>query len=308
MWARLIEWIRGLLVEALALTSALLASISSVVITPVAKEGMAMRLMVVRSAFGALFVSVAILLLPAETGLGKVTGLGLAVILVVSAPVFAVGAVAYYRSIESMGLARTYPLVNIFPLFSTMLAIVLLGERPHWPVLAGTLVIVAGVWLVGSRRENNEGRFGLISGFAAYKWIAVMVGAAILFAISTTANKVALNTGLSPLLVNLGRTACAGSLTMAVGRTWGRGLGLRALPRASWMRIAFAALIADLVGHYMYFTAMQMGELSTVVPLAATTPLFIIPLAYVILKESINWSTSLGTLLTVVGVVLVLLS
>jgi len=296
-----------LLVEGLALTSALLASISSVVITPVAKEGMAMRLMVVRSAFGALFVSVAIVLLPAETGLGKVSGLGLAVILAVSAPVFAVGALAYYRSIESMGLARTYPLVNIFPIFSTLLAIVLLGERPHWPVLAGTVVIVAGVWLVGSSGEDNEGHSGLISGVAAYKWIAVMVGAAFLFAISATANKVALNTGLSPLVVNLGRTACAGFLTMAVGRTWGGGLGLRGLPRASWIRIAIAALVADLVGHYMYFAAMQMGEVSTVVPLSATTPLFVIPLAYVVLKESVSWSTALGTLLTVVGVAMVLL-
>jgi transporter family protein len=129
-----------------------------------------------------------------------------------------------------------------------------------------------------------------------------------MFAITTTANKVALNTGLSPLLVNLVRAVCAGALTMVAGNVSGRSLGLSTLPRASWMRIAVCALVTDLVGLYMYFTAMQMGELSTVVPLAATTPLFTIPLARVVLKESVSRATASGTLLMVVGAVLVLLS
>lgn len=297
-----------MLIEGLALGSALLTSVSSVIITPVAKEGMAMRLLVVRSAFAAVFIVVALILLPTEAGFGTVTGSGLGVILLVSGPVFAAGALIYYGAVRSLGLARTYPLVNIFPLFSTLLAVLLLGERPGWQVLVGTMIIVAGVWLVAPSEGGKAAGLESPTSPAAHMWIALMVGASILFAVSTTANKIALNTGLSPMLVNLGRTVCAGSLTMAVGRTSGRGLSLGALPRTSWVRIAVSALVADLIGHYMYFTAMQMGDVSTVVPLAATTPLFVIPLAYLVLKESVSWAMALGTVLTVVGVTLVLVS
>lgn len=297
-----------MLIGSLALGSAFLAGVSTVVITPVAKQGMAIRLLVVRSGFAALFVSVGLLVLPRDIGLGTITSFGVAVILFVSGPVFALGALIYYRGIRLLGVARAYPMVNIFPLFSTMLAVLLLGERPHWLVLAGTIIIVCGVWLVAPSAGQHEGRFRFFADHTAHTWMAIMAGAALLFAISNTANKVALDTGLSPLLVNLGRTVCAGSLTLVAGLAWGRSLSLRTLPRLSWALIAVAAFLADLVGHYMYFLAMQLGQVSTVVPLAATTPLFVVPLARVVLKETITWPVAVGTALTMVGVVLVAVS
>jgi transporter family protein len=95
---------------------------------------------------------------------------------------------------------------------------------------------------------------------------------------------------------------------MVAGRAWGRSLSLRTLPRMSWALIAISAFVADLVGHYMYFLAMQLGQVSTVVPLAATSPLFVIPMAHVVLKETITWPVAVGTLLTMVGAVLVAVS
>jgi len=296
------------LIEGLALGSASLAGVSSVVIKPVAKQGMAIRLLVVRCGFAALFISVGLFLLPPEIGFGTITSFGVGVTVFISGPVFALGTLIYYRGIRSLGLARAYPMVNTFPLFSTLLAVLLLGERPHWLVVVGTIIIVGGVWLVALSAGQTGGRFRFSADHTAYRWMAIMAGASLLFAINTTANKVALEAGLSPLLVNLGRTVCAGSLTMAAGLAWGRSLDLRTLPRMSWALIAISAFVADLVGHYMYFLAMQLGQVSTVVPLGATTPLFIIPMAHVVLKETITWPTAVGTLLTMVGVILVAVS
>jgi drug/metabolite transporter (DMT)-like permease len=219
--------------EGMAFGSAFLSSVSSVVITPVAKEGMALRLLVVRSGFAALFISSALLLVPAKTAFGNVTALGVGAILLVSGPVFGLAALVYYRGIQSLGLAKAYPVVNVFPLFSTLLAVLLLGERPHWLAVAGTVVILAGVWLVSSTTEGSRPQSTLSTKASAYKWIGVMIGTAVLFAVSTTANKVALDTGLSPLLVNLGRMVCAGSMGVVASLAGRRGLGFRTLPRLS---------------------------------------------------------------------------
>jgi drug/metabolite transporter (DMT)-like permease len=294
--------------DILALASALLAGLSTVIITPVAKQGMASRLLVVRSGFAVLFIPLALLALPQEIGFGTITGFGVSVVLLVSGPLFALGTLIYYRGIRSLGLGRAYPMVSTFPLFSTLMAVLVLGERPHWLVLVGTVIIVAGVWLVARAAARDGSRLRFSLDHAACTWLAIMAGAALLFGISNTANKLALDTGLSPLLVNLGRIACAGSLTAAAGLAWGSGLSLRSLPRRSWALIAISAFTGDLVGNWLYLLALQLGHVSTVVPLAATSPLFIIPMARLVLKETITRPLAVGTMLTMVGVVLVAVS
>jgi drug/metabolite transporter (DMT)-like permease len=294
-----------MLIGGLALGSAFMAGVGSVVITPVAKQGMAVRLLALRSGFAVLFISVGLFALPREIGFGTVTSLGVVLTLVVSGPAFALGALIYYRGIRSLGLARAYPLVGIFPLFSTVMAVLLLGERPHWLVVAGTIIVVAGVGLVAPGAEQRAPQSRVSADRVSYRWMAIMAGAALLFAVCNTANKVALEEGLSPLLVNLGRTVCAGSLATVAGLARGRGLSLRTLPRMSWALIATSALAVDLVGNCMYLAAMQFGQVSTVVPLASTSPLFVIPIAHVVLKETITWPVVVGSVLTMVGAIIV---
>jgi len=295
-------------IEALALGASFLTGVSSVLITPVAKGGKAVRLMVVRSAFAALFVSASLLILPQTTAFGLVTLRDVSLVFLISGPAFSAGALVYYRGIRSIGLARAYPMVNIYPLFSILFAVLLLGERPHWQVIVGTAIIVAGACLVARSGEESQTGASAPPGTSTYKWMALLVVASLLFSVSTTANKVALTGGLSPMLVNLARSLCALLLGTAMAMADGGGLSLGTLPRSFWGRIAASSLVADLVGHYIYFLAMQRGQVSTVVPLAATTPLFVIPLAHFVLKESVTWRTVVGTLLTVAGVVLVVIS
>src|SRR4030042_4159084 len=181
-----------MLIGGLALGAAFLAGVSSVVITPVAKQGMAIRLLVVRSGFAALFISAALLVLPPEIGFGTITSFGVGVVLFISGPVFALGALIYYRGLRSLGLARAYPMVNTFPLFSTLLAVLLLGERPHWLVGVGTMIIVLGVWLAARSADQAGGRFGFSADHTTYRWMAIMAGASLFFFSPTHPHNVAL--------------------------------------------------------------------------------------------------------------------
>lgn len=295
-------------IEALALGASFLSAMSSVLIAPVAKGGKALRLMVVRLGFAALFITAFLLILPQGAALEHVTLRDLSLVLLISGPAFSVGSVIYYRGVRAIGLARAYPMVSMSPLFSTLFAILLLGERPHWQVIIGTLTIVAGACLVAPGRDEPPTATSASPGTSAYKWIILLVGASLIFAVSTTANKAALTGGLSPMLVNLARSLCGLLLGTTFAMASGGGLSLGTLPRGSWARIAASSLVTDFVGHYMYFAAMQRGQVSVVVPLASTTPLFVIPLARFVLNESVTWRTVVGTLLIVAGVILVVIS
>src|SRR5574341_1956768 len=54
----------------------------------------------------------------------------------------------YYTGITRLGVSRAGPLRAISPLFALILAVIFLRERPAPIVYAGTVLIVASVWLI----------------------------------------------------------------------------------------------------------------------------------------------------------------
>ena len=61
-----------------------------------------------------------------------------------------------YASVRRIGAARASPLFSTSPLWATLLAFLFLGERPNGIVIAGTLVIVAGVVVIVTERRGGE--------------------------------------------------------------------------------------------------------------------------------------------------------
>ena len=60
-----------------------------------------------------------------------------------------------FFAITRIGAARASPLFSSSPLWATVLAVIFLGERPHWVVVIGTLCIVAGaIIIITERRER----------------------------------------------------------------------------------------------------------------------------------------------------------
>ncbi len=66
-----------------------------------------------------------------------------------------------YASIGRIGAARAAPLFSTAPLWSTILAVAFLGERPNGLIIGGTLAIVAGViFIVQEGRNSGPARRG----------------------------------------------------------------------------------------------------------------------------------------------------
>lgn len=57
-----------------------------------------------------------------------------------------VGFVWWYEGVKALGASRAALFVNLVPVFGTLLAALLLGERLGWPQLWGGMLVIAGVF------------------------------------------------------------------------------------------------------------------------------------------------------------------
>ena len=60
-----------------------------------------------------------------------------------------------FASISRIGAARASPLFASSPVWSTILAVAFLGERPNGLIIGGTVAIVAGVILIVTEGRKN---------------------------------------------------------------------------------------------------------------------------------------------------------
>ena len=66
---------------------------------------------------------------------------------------YPLGRTLNYASVRRIGAARAAPLFSSSPLWSVVLAVAFLGERPNVMIIAGTVAIVAGVVLIVTERH-----------------------------------------------------------------------------------------------------------------------------------------------------------
>ncbi len=63
-----------------------------------------------------------------------------------------IAAIVWFRMIYDVGPSRASMMIYMFPLVGVLLGITFLGERLSWQVVAGGLLILAGIYFVNSKR------------------------------------------------------------------------------------------------------------------------------------------------------------
>ena len=181
------------------------------------------------------------------------------------------------------------------PLIASGLAILLLGERVTPPIVAGTLVIVAGAILL-----SLSGRH---VGFRV-RHLGYPLLAASCFGVVAVVRKLGLQEA-GPLFdsaINI--TAAMVASTAFVVTSGNRG-ALRCDRRSLLYFIGGG--IAENGGVFLVLVALGLGDVSVVIPLAGTAPLFVLLLAYLFTSaaEKLTWRVVVGAVLIVLGVVLI---
>jgi drug/metabolite transporter (DMT)-like permease len=227
-----------------------------------------------------------------------------------------VGDLLYFRSLDLAGVSWTMPVASVNPLWAVLLAALFIDEPLSWSLLAGTLLVIAGLILV-SRSTNNTGsvadrrqRIGLLLALLAS--VAWGVGQVILKPAAEGLDAVVANSLRQPMgtLIMLGLVLARGLWPpsrhkLAAQVTRGTWQDLRELDRRSWLTIITASLVGTGLGSLLFVMAIQSIGAGRTAVLTSTAPLMAIPLAVLWLHERPNSRTLIGALLATVGVVLV---
>ncbi|HXF77022.1 MAG TPA: EamA family transporter [Methylomirabilota bacterium] len=203
----------------------------------------------------------------------------------------------FYEGITRIGVARAGPLRGIEPLFATAIAIAFFRERPGWPVLTGTILIVGSLWLISGKQQGDT-RWRLID-------TAFPISAALISAISQSLRKQALNIIPDPFVAVAIVTTVSFMLLVGFVVVTKRTPQLR-MDRSGFWFFFCAALVAA-SAQVANFIALGRGDLSVIIPLLNTTPLFTVSFSALFLRnlETVSGRVMLGALLMVAGVIMI---
>ena len=205
----------------------------------------------------------------------------------------------YYEGFSRIGVARAGPLRGAEPFFATAIAVTLLHEHPTLPVYIGTVLIVASVWVISSR-DSGQAKWRLRdAGFP--------LGAALVSAISQTLRKQGLKILPNPFVATATVTSTSLVWLLIFVCTTKRTHLLR-MKRESLVFFVCAALIAC-SAQLSNFVAIARGDLSVIIPLLNTTPLFNVIFSALFLRnvETVTPRIVFGAIVMVTGVALITL-
>jgi DME family drug/metabolite transporter len=217
----------------------------------------------------------------------------------IAAGVFApaIGQTLGYVGMEKIGVARSAPIVNTSPLFSSLFAVFFLGELWTRQNILGTCLVILGIIVLSSSKP------------AAGEWrkkdiIYPLLGA-VAFGVSTTLRKSGLMTVPLPLLAAAITVGTAFVVLLIIIQVRGGHRTLKFHRQSDgWM---FGAALVNTGAILSFFSALNLGKVVRVEPLVACNPLLTILWAAIFLRqiERLSPRIILGALVTVAGTVLV---
>lgn len=213
-----------------------------------------------------------------------------------------VGDLLYYGSIRTLGVARTFPVaMAASPLFTIVLAAVVVGESITPSVIGGGALIVAGITLITLRPESVGGPGAAEPSRGAYLIVLVAAGC---WAVATVWLRAATE-GLSPPLVSSIRIPAAALFALALARSQGVTLRPGRYGARSIATLGAAGLLGVGAGSILYVLAVQHAGAARTAILSSTAPLFALPLAAILLHERVTSRIAAGTALSIAGIWLV---
>jgi DME family drug/metabolite transporter len=201
----------------------------------------------------------------------------------------------YYKALTRMGVSRAGPLRGAEPLFAAAIAVTVLHEQPSLPVYAGTVLIIGSVWAISSGQRGQTG----------WRFLDALLplSAGLVSAVSQTLRKQGLNVLPDPFVA--AATVTSVTLTLFI-------IFLFATKRMPQLRVGresfpffFAAALIAVAAQVSNFIALGRADVSVIIPLLNTTPLFTVLFSALFLRslETITPRIIYGAILMVAGIV-----
>jgi drug/metabolite transporter (DMT)-like permease len=213
-----------------------------------------------------------------------------------------------YTAINRLGASPATALKNTAPLFTTALAIPILGERIGLVQWAAVASIIAGITLVSWR---GGGRAKLLD-----LGVIAALGSALSYGVRPLILKFGLTEANLPMTAALVGSVSALAYALLMSKPWRFRLaadapGAARITPAVWLRPtrAFWLFVGAGVAQALGFLALTFGlasdAVSVVYPITSTAPLFALGFAAIFLRgtETVTWRLVLGVVAVTAGVV-----
>ncbi len=181
-----------------------------------------------------------------------------------------------FLALHHLGVARAMPLTSVTPLFSTLLAILFLGEEPGPYVWAGTFLIAAGSAALSYKRAGDK------SWERRHLWLPFF--SVIAAAVSFLFRKIALSEVQAPLL-GVTVSSLSGMIFLFAFLPFFPAGQRPQLGRPKAWTFYGACGLLNALGFLTQFSALSLGDVSVVIPLSSTAPLFSLLLSRLLLRE-----------------------
>lgn len=199
-----------------------------------------------------------------------------------------------YTGVEKIGASRSSALQSVSPLFSATIAIVVLGEQTSALIVLGTFLVVLGIVLVSWKPERQLASFR--------RWhLLLPIGAACLTGMNHPIRRYVLTMANEPLFFSalMGLVSRGGFLIYLIVSPQSQ--------RLAWNRDAMGPFLitglSETVSILCIITAISLGRVVIVAPIAASYPIWSLVFAGLFLRdvEAINWKVIGGILSVVAG-------
>ena len=310
-----------------ALLGAASFAISSAIIKKLNNLGNAIQLNFLRTLIGAIIFIIHFLFFIDLNLVNNISGLILFYLIISVIMNIVIGDTAFFESQNKLGIKIATPIVNTYPYFTIILAIIFLNEFISYEVILGSLILIPGVILLSVDRAENENQDDLIENKRAKRFdddkvkglIYVMIAVfcyslGMLFTTIGTVN-------IDPILANSIRVPVATIGLLFLMRVSNKAnLDKKSLETElkddfnpfTWSnKFIILMLTSGLLGTYFssLFLVLSVQEIgaSRSAILFSTGPFFSLPIAIYWLKEKLSYFTILGTIMTVVGLWVILI-
>ncbi|MGE5304260.1 MAG: DMT family transporter [Alphaproteobacteria bacterium] len=179
-----------------------------------------------------------------------------------------------YTGISRLGASRAQSIRSVTPLFASVIALLALHERPGMAVYVAIGLTVTGIALVAYRREG-ESDWRIVD-------IFFPLAAAALGAVSQNIRKAGLLMLHDPLVGAAITTSTSLFVFVITSLIFGN---IRSLhPSKASLPSYGAAALAATASQILSFAALSQGDVSVIVTLTSTSPLFTVVLSSMFLK------------------------
>ncbi|MFW9969522.1 MAG: DMT family transporter [Candidatus Odinarchaeota archaeon] len=243
-----------------------------------------------------------------------------------------IGDTAYFVAQKELGTTISLAISMTFPLFTFILSLIFFNQAFRLNLVLSLFLIGIGVVIIGKSKNTSEIRnqqrnYNLETSFHEF-WkkkyvksisfcfiasIGWAIGAVMIEFATRQIDQIIYVKELSSVIGNLIRFPFAllilSSMVLRENHLSKKKdiVSYQKKSMHTWIYLLVASIIGTSIGAYLYTESVHLAGANTVSLIASASPLFALPLTYLVNKERISWYGFIGVILTILGVIIILI-